>query len=714
MSDSSGQVERPVHDIIADAFAHHQEGDLGSARQLCVDALGIDPEQPDAWHLLGALASQQGNFEEAIDLLRSAIRIKSAFPEALCTLGNTYKAAGDLDKAEGAFRQACHLDEHLAVVHNNLGNVLRLKGDHASAFRAYDKATVADPNYAEAYYNKSVSLLDLGHDDDAIEAARHAIGLMPGFVAAHVAVARAHDRKKQFVESLKWHAKALDLAGDDPETIYSAAATLEKLGALEAAAQFYQRVVELDRDYTMALSRLVDITLTLCDWSHYDEFVRGLIARTEREVKDGTSLTLDVFNLQALPVTSDFLLRAARGQSAAISKRVPAPLTPRPATPRRGKGRKLRIGYALPYTWFHSLPMILKEIVEHHDRDRFEVCGYCIQKCDGSDFDRDYRAAFDVFGDIHQSALKAGAQQIERDRIDVLIDVTGHTATNCMELMAWRPAPVQAHFLGYSITTGAGFIDYLITDRVFMPPDRGGCCSEKLVYMPDSFLVAPRAPIAAGPIERRDVGLPEDAFVFANFNHPCKFEPIIFGAWMEIMAQVPNSVLWLGQWKAVTQGNLRQEAEKLGIDGERLLFADIVDHPDHLARLAFADLALDNYFHGGGITTTDALWSGLPVVSVAGELPASRNGATLLTCAGLPELITSTLAEYVETAVALDRDRQRLASYRQRLTETRQESPLFDIARYTRHLESAVELMWENYASGAAPRNLTVPPYDAT
>ncbi|MEE9301512.1 MAG: hypothetical protein V3V17_10375, partial [Alphaproteobacteria bacterium] len=188
---------------------------------------------------------------------------------------------------------------------------------------------------------------------------------------------------------------------------------------------------------------------------------------------------------------------------------------------------------------------------------------------------------------------------------------------------------------------------------------------------------------------------------------------IIFGALMEIIAQVPNSVLWLGQWKAVTQGNLRQEAEKLGIDGERLLFADIVGHPDHLARLALADLALDNYFHGGGITTTDALWTGLPVVSVAGELPASRNGATLLTCAGLPELITSTLADYVETAVALGRDRDRLASYRQRLIETRQESPLFDIARYTRHLESAVELMWENHAGGSAPRNLTVPRCDA-
>lgn len=714
MFDSSSQVERPVHDIVADAFAHHQEGDFESARQLCVEVLGIDPEQPDAWHLLGALASQQGKFDEAIDLLRSAIGIRSAFPEALCTLGNTYKAAGDLDKAEEAFRQACNLDEHLAVAHNNLGNVLRLKGDHAEAFLAYDRATVADPNYAEAYYNKSVSLLDLGHDDDAIEAARRAIGLMPDFVAAHLVVARAHDRKKQFVESLKWHAKALNLAGDDPETIYGAAATLEKLGALESAAQFYQRVVELDPDHTKALARLVDITLTLCDWSHYDEFVHGLIARTEREVRDGTSLTLDVFNLQALRVTSDFLLRAARVQSAAISRRVPVPLTPRPATPRGGKDRKLRIGYALPYTWFHSLPMILKEIVEQHDRDRFEVYGYCIQKCDGSDFDRDYRAAFDVFGDIHQFALKAGAQQIERDEIDVLIDVTGHTATNCMELMAWRPAPVQAHFLGYSVTTGADFIDYLITDQVFMPPDRGGCCSEKLVYMPDSFLVAPRAPIAAGPIERRDVGLPEDAFVFANFNHPCKFEPIIFGAWMEIMAQVPNSVLWLGQWKAVTQGNLRREAEKRGIDGERLLFADIVGHSDHLARLALADLALDNYFHGGGVTTTDALWSGVPVVSVAGELPASRNGATLLTCAGLPDLITSSLAEYVETAVTLSRDRDRLASYRQRLIETRQESPLFDIARYTRHLESAVELMWENYASGAPPRNLTVPPYDAT
>ncbi len=309
-----------------------------------------------------------------------------------------------------------------------------------------------------------------------------------------------------------------------------------------------------------------------------------------------------------------------------------------------------------------------------------------------------------AFGLVVVEQVEQGAaERIAADGLDLLIDTTGLTGQNCLAIMAHRPAPVQMHAFGYSITTGADYIDYLVTDRHYVPDDWAEASSEAMLYMPHTFMPTVRPIESREPVCRADFDLPEDAVVFANFNHPCKFEPVIFAAWMKILQAVPGSVLWFGAWLPAVQNNLRRAAQAHGIDPERLIFARIVRHDRHLARLALADLALDNLHHGGGVTTVDALWVGLPLITLQGDKPGGRLGETLCAAAGAPELLCRDLDDYVDRAIRLAHAPEQRAALRARLLAQRDQAPLFDLERFVRDLERGYEAAADRLARGLPP-----------
>jgi predicted O-linked N-acetylglucosamine transferase (SPINDLY family) len=312
--------------------------------------------------------------------------------------------------------------------------------------------------------------------------------------------------------------------------------------------------------------------------------------------------------------------------------------------------------------------------------------------------------AFDRFVDLAGLSHAGAAQAIHADAVDILVDLKGYTQHARTEIMALRPAPVQASYLGYPGTMGAGFIDYLIADRVVIAPGSEEAYSERIVFLPGSYQVNDRKrPLAQTP-SRAACGLPEEAVVFCCFNQSYKILPETFATWMRLLRAVPRSVLWLLEANPWAVRNLRREARARGVDPARLIFAPRLPLDRHLARLPLADLVLDTRPYNAHTTASDALWTGVPVVTCPGDTFASRVAASLLVAAGLPELVAATLEDYEALAVRLARAPEERAALRRHLTESRCSMPLFDTPAFTRHLERAYEEMWRKHLAGTKPR----------
>jgi predicted O-linked N-acetylglucosamine transferase (SPINDLY family) len=293
--------------------------------------------------------------------------------------------------------------------------------------------------------------------------------------------------------------------------------------------------------------------------------------------------------------------------------------------------------------------------------------------------------------------------------IDIAVDLMGYTTFARTGVFARRPAPVQVNFLGYPGTMATEYIDYMIADRAVIPESSEKFYTEALALMPATFFPTDPKKLIAGAPSRAECGLPENAFVFCSFNGLQKHTPEFFDVWMRLLKVVEGSVLWLLDGPAEAGNNLKAEAEKRGVESARLIFAPRTAPADHLARQANADLFLDSLPYNAHTTTTDALWAGLPILTCAGASMSARVAASLLAAAGLPELITGSLEDYENLALALARDAKRLAGIREKLAGNRATFPLFDTARYTRDLESAYRIMWERAQRGERPESFAVP-----
>jgi predicted O-linked N-acetylglucosamine transferase (SPINDLY family) len=330
---------------------------------------------------------------------------------------------------------------------------------------------------------------------------------------------------------------------------------------------------------------------------------------------------------------------------------------------------------------------------------------------DGSAIRRRLEAAFDEFHDVRWESDDGVARRIQASGIDILVDLNGHTDGNRLRILARRPAPIQAHFLGYPGTLGAEFIDYLFVDAFVVPRDQAKNYAENLVYLPDSYQVNDRKrPIAERMPTRQEHGLPHAGFVFCCFNQTYKITPALFDIWMALLRDVPASVMWLLRSNETAQDNLCREAERRNVDASRLVFAPRAELPDHLARLRLADLFLDTIPVNAHTTASDALWAGVPVLTCAGRSMAARVAGSLLHATGLPELVTQSLDEYEALARRLASDPEVLRRVRGTLEANRETGPLFDTERFRRHIEAAYEQMWALKQAGEQPRSFAVSP----
>jgi predicted O-linked N-acetylglucosamine transferase (SPINDLY family) len=373
------------------------------------------------------------------------------------------------------------------------------------------------------------------------------------------------------------------------------------------------------------------------------------------------------------------------------------------------KHDRIRIGYVSADFRNHPVGRLAVGLFEAHDKSRFVTIALSLGPDDGSDLHRRIKSAFEDFVDVRNRSDADLAAIIRRREIDILVDLMGFTLAGRSGVLARRAAPVQVNFLGYPATMGADWVDYIIADRTIIPAEHFQSYGERVVWLPDSYQANDdKSPIAEHVPTRSECGLPETAFVFCCFNNTFKINPQIFDIWMRLLAATANSVLWLLETNPAATRNLRREAERRGIDAGRLIFAPRIAVADHLARHRQADLFLDTLPYNAHTTASDALWAGLPLVTCRGETFAGRVAASLLKAAGLPELIATSLDDYEALALKLAHDPTLLGEIKEKLRRNRDRYPLFDTARFTRHIESAYETMWRAHRDGRAPAAFAV------
>jgi protein O-GlcNAc transferase len=409
------------------------------------------------------------------------------------------------------------------------------------------------------------------------------------------------------------------------------------------------------------------------------------------------------FPLLAMPFGPRLELAAARRWAQRIGTRTAAESLPTAAQSAPSSGR-LRIGFVSSDLREHPVSRLLIECWERIDRARIETFAYSLVPQEPGAFGQRVARAFEHFVDVSSMPRLEVAQRIRRDDIGVLVDLNGYTTHAKSALFALRPAPVQVSWLGYLGTLGAPWYDYVLTDRFATPPAQQAFFTERLLYLPDCYCPSDtRRPVASGVGDRGACGLPAEGVVFCCFNNCYKILPAVFDVWMRLLTAVPGSVLWLSPGHALACANLRREASARGVDPARLIFAPRVSLAEHLARHAHADLFLDTTPYNAGTTANDALFMGVPVITCAGDTMASRVAGSQLTAIGLPELITTHLADYEALALALARDPAQRQQLRARLQANRHTQPLFDMARFTRALDDLLLAAWENRPSPASP-----------
>ncbi|MDF9393188.1 MULTISPECIES: UDP-N-acetylglucosamine-peptide N-acetylglucosaminyltransferase [Methylococcus] len=363
---------------------------------------------------------------------------------------------------------------------------------------------------------------------------------------------------------------------------------------------------------------------------------------------------------------------------------------------------KIRIGYLSCDFHDHATSLLLVELFECHERDRFEVFAYSYGPDDGKNMRGRLKKCFDRFLDIQELSDVEAAKQIYEGQIDILVDLKGYTSNSRTMILTFRPAPIQVNYLGYPGTLGGNFCDYIITDRFLTPLASAADYSEAFAYLPDTYQPhGRRCPIGTRPT-RSDAGLAEQGFVFCCFNQAYKITPEIFDVWCKLLTNVPGSMLWLLK-NNKAEGNLRNEACKRGVAPDSLIFAEEKPQSEHLGRLALADLVLDTFPYNAHTTASDALWAGVPLVTCAGATFPSRVAGSLLQAIGLPELIATDIDGYYDLVFDLASSPERLSQIKAKLDANRLTTALFDIDTYTKNIEKLYATMWQRYLDGLPP-----------
>ena len=712
--------KKSIQTLINDGIVAQHASQLDEAEHLFQQALKLDSKNPAALYSLGAIESGRARYSEALVHMQKAVKASPSFAQAHLALSviqfhlgklaeatqsvnkalkldpklagaqahldtlrlanqgatnvtptnpevaslNTQAIAlqgtGQHAQAEQLFRQAMALDANNFMTLYSLGVSRSAQGDPKDALVYFDKATQAAPHLALGFFAKAKTLHDLGLAEDSLAAYDQAIATDPHYMEAYTNKAALLQGINRHHDALLTLTAATDIEPNHVRALEGQGQLLGQYKQYTLATRAFAHALQVSPDYAYGEGHLMGARMSNCDWTDFE----GAKARIMAGIHEG-KLTCGPLTIMSITDDAATIRKCAELYAADKYQASPNPLW----NGETYQHRKKRVAFMSADFRIHPVGYLLIGLIEQFDKSKFELTGFFTGVGDDSDLWRRYRCAFDHYIDCHTMPSIEVAKLMRAMEIDVVIELSGHTEGTRLDILAHRPAPTQVTYLGFPGTLGLPYIDYLISDPRIIPPTLEQHYQEKILTLPhcylprdDSVVPSPETPA------RSDFGLPDDGIVFCSFNHDYKINPPLFKVWMDLLKEVPGSVLWLMKLNEGAHKNLAQSARDHGVDPERIIFASRLPRvEDHLARYRLADVFIDTYPYNGHTTAGDALRSGLPVVTLCGGSFSSRVAASLLHDIGMSELTCTSFDEYHDKALRLATDANERTAAKQKL-----------------------------------------------
>jgi protein O-GlcNAc transferase len=665
-------------------------------------AIEIQPDYAEAWNNRGVALNNLKRYEEVLTSYERAIEIRPGYAEAWSNRGYVLNDLKRHEEALTSYERAIEIRPGYAEAWSNRGIALNNLKRYEEALTSYERAIEIRPDYAEAWNNRGIALNNLKrYEEEALTSYDRAIEIQPDYATAWSNRGIALNNLKRYEEALTSYERAIEIRPGYAEAWSNRGYVLNDLKRHEEAVASFERSIEFNPNVEFVLGELVHTQMKICDWTNLEQRLQTIKA----EIMDGSTVS------RPFTILGLFDKPELQRQCAAIyAKQELRQTSQLGVIAKRHKGTKIRIGYFSMDYCEHPISQLMIELIELHDRTRFEIYAYSFG-LDTKDLMRHrMERAFDRFIDVKNHSELEIARLAREQAIDIAIDLGGYTKHSRPQIFAERAAPLQINYLGYPGTLGSECTDYFMGDRVTIPNDNYKHFSEKIIFLPNSFQPNPRQRIIADKnVSRQSYKLPETGFIFCCFNNTWKITPDVFESWIRILKKVEDSILWLSDTHPIAKRNILKAFTVNNIHLSRIVFAEkLPSFADHLQRYLSANLFLDTFPYCAHTTASDALWAGLPVLTKSGESFVSRGAASQLSSIGLPELITNSSHEYESLAIKLATNPEKLLGLKEKLACNRTTAPLFNPQLLTQHIESAYQATYDRYHAGLLPDHIYV------
>ena len=711
----------------------YNSGNHKELEERLIFLIKTNPKSYSLFNLLGAVKKSLKDYVGSQIAFKKAININPRNSDAHNNLGLLYLDMKKFDQASLMFLKAIEINPNNSFFHNNLGISNLEKNLIEVAKENFQKALQINPNFIQSINNLAITLAKLKLFDEAILNFKKIINLNPKFAEAYLNLAdiyselgdisagikycklcldlnlnlpRAHytygnllksiNRDKEAIQAYK---SSLALEPNNFATYNNLANTLIRLNSIDEAIVFYKKAYELNNKCTSALVSYIFYKMSIFEWSVNNDFEENKdeIGIEGEAISPFFTLCLEDNPKNQLKRSinwskKQFELTSVKFENFNISN-----------------NKKIKIGYFSSDFYNHATIYLISGLLNTHDKNLFEIYLFSYGNPPKSDLVDNIKNNVKSFIDISSMKDFEAVNLSRKTGIDIAIDLKGHTFGSRSKLFSYKLAPIQINFLGYPGTMGSSFIDYIIADKVIIDEKTRKNYTEKILYMPNSYQPNDNLrKINKSHKSKKDFDLPENSIVLCCFNSSYKITSTEFEIWLEILNKIENSVLWLLEVDETAKSNLYKFLEKFKIKSNRIIFAKKMNHYDHLERLSHADLFIDTFNYNAHTTCSDALWSGVPVVTKKGNQFSSRVAASLLTSLGLEELITNTKNDYKDLILHLCMNLDKLLNIKKKLTKNILTFPLFNTKKYTEDFETGLKQIYENRRNNLEDKDIEI------